>query len=51
MTAKEFVDKLKGNGIKANEFGEYKVRMVTHYDVTREDIDYAIDVTARIVKG
>lgn len=50
-TAKEIVDEFKTNGIKVNAFGEYKIRMVTHYGVTREDIDYVIGVTARIIKG
>lgn len=50
-TATVFGEQLRSAGIKVNEFGEYKIRMVTHYGVNRSDIDYALAVTARIVKG
>jgi threonine aldolase len=47
MKAAEFIDELKGNNIKASEYGKYLVRLVTHKDVSRADIDYAVGVLAR----
>ncbi|EAX46397.1 Threonine aldolase [Thermosinus carboxydivorans Nor1] len=51
VTANTFVAKLRERGIKVNAFGEYKIRMVTHYGVTREDIRYTVDILAKLVKG
>ena len=48
-TAKVFADQLRSGGIKVNEFGEYKIRMVTHYGISRKDIDYTLAVVARII--
>jgi threonine aldolase len=39
LTAEEVVNLLKDNGILVGAMGEYKVRFVTHFDVTREDMD------------
>ena len=50
-TAKVFADQLRSGGIKVNEFGEYKIRMVTHYGISRKDIDYTLAVVARIIAG
>ncbi len=43
MKAAEFIDELKGSNIKASEYGKYLVRLVTHKDVSRADIDYAVE--------
>jgi threonine aldolase len=48
--APEFVSKLKEQGIKANAFGDTRVRMVLHYGVSREDIDYTAGVLAKLRK-
>jgi threonine aldolase len=48
MKAAEFIDELKGSNIKASEYGKYLVRLVTHKDVSRADIDYAVGVLARL---
>jgi threonine aldolase len=48
MKAAEFIDELKGNNIKASEYGKYLVRLVTHKDVSRAQIDYAVGVLARL---
>ena len=48
MKAAEFIEELKGDNIKASEYGKYLVRLVTHKDVSRADIDYAVSVLARL---
>ncbi len=49
-TAPEFVARLKEEGVKANAFGDRRVRMVTHFGVERVDIDYTVDVLAKLKK-
>ncbi|MDQ0207751.1 low-specificity L-threonine aldolase [Alkalicoccobacillus murimartini] len=46
LTSKQFVDLLKENGILANAFAPTIVRLVTHYDVSKE----AIEQTANVLK-
>ena len=48
MKAAEFIDGLKASNIKASEYGKYLVRLVTHKDVSRADIDYAVGVLAKL---
>lgn len=48
LKAAEFIEKLNTTGVKANAFGEYRVRMVTHYGIERDDIDYVAGVLAKI---
>lgn len=50
IKAEEFVTLLRQYGIKANAFGEYKVRFVTHYGIERDDIQHTIDVVSSLVK-
>lgn len=50
-TAAEVAARLAEQGIKASQFGEYKIRMVTHHGITKEDIQYTIDVMSQLVKG
>lgn len=50
IKAEEFVLTLSQNGIKANAFGEYRVRFVTHYGIEQDDVNYTIDVISRLVK-
>jgi threonine aldolase len=38
----EFIDKLKNDGILAIPFGKGRVRMVTHLDVSIEDVEKVI---------
>lgn len=42
FTAKEFVGKLKEAGILAIPYGPYTVRLTTHHDVDREDMEEVI---------
>ncbi|MFN0170125.1 MAG: threonine aldolase family protein [Bryobacteraceae bacterium] len=48
MSAVEFVKHLAGRGVKLNPFGDYRVRAVTHYDVTREQVGEAVGVIAEM---
>jgi threonine aldolase len=48
-TSAEIVSQLKENGILAIPFGK-AIRMVTHYDVSREDIDKTVGVLSQILK-
>ncbi|WP_026906754.1 low-specificity L-threonine aldolase [Paucisalibacillus globulus] len=48
-TPETFVDALKSKGILAGVFGLDTVRFVTHYDVSREDIDKALIAIQAIV--
>ena len=43
LTAEQFTARLLTQGIKASVYGEYTVRMVTHYGITRDDIDFIRD--------
>ena len=47
MTAFDFLDKLKENGIAAANFGPQTIRFVTHLDFTEE----MLDETVRVLKG
>ncbi|MDF2501731.1 MAG: L-threonine aldolase [Anaerosporomusa subterranea] len=46
----QFVRDLNARGVKANQFGAAKVRMVTHQGISRDDVDYAISVLAELAK-
>lgn len=48
ITASQVVEKLGQDGIRVSQFGEYKVRMVTHHGLTAEDIQYTIDILSQI---
>ncbi|HEY3424476.1 MAG TPA: threonine aldolase, partial [Negativicutes bacterium] len=51
MTAADMIAKLNQYGVKASQFGDNKLRMVTHQGITKADIDYVLDVLARSIKG
>ncbi|WP_027365759.1 low-specificity L-threonine aldolase [Desulfotruncus alcoholivorax] len=48
MTSDEFVSVLEERGVLAITFGPTLVRLVTHRDVSREDVEYAIEVINNI---
>lgn len=50
QTARDFAGCLGTAGVIVNEFGEGKIRLVTHYGISRQDIDYALTQTAQILK-
>lgn len=47
MKAAEFMQELRAHSIRANEYGKYHVRLVTHKDVLRPQIEYAIDILTK----
>jgi threonine aldolase len=51
MTTEDMVTKLNQYGVKVSQFGDNKLRMVTHHGITKADIEYTLDVLARIIKG
>jgi len=49
MSAKELTTRLFENGIKANAYGE-KIRLVTHKDISRQDIQTTLSVMWKILR-
>jgi threonine aldolase len=50
LPIEQFVADLNARGVKANQFGAAKVRMVTHHGISREDVEYAISVLTMLAK-
>lgn len=50
FTSDEFSSRLKEQGVLANGFGNGLVRFVTHFDVTKEDIDKALKGISAILR-
>src|SRR5450756_1077959 len=46
MARAQFVKALDDRGVKVSTAGKTRLRMITHYGITREDVEYA----ARVVK-
>ncbi len=51
MTAAAFTEALLAEGVRMGAVGRYRVRAVTHLDVTRQDIERAIQAVHRVVLG
>ncbi|MFB6304491.1 MAG: low specificity L-threonine aldolase [Haloferacaceae archaeon] len=51
MTASEFVAACEDRGVAGGAFGDYVTRFCTHLDVSREDVDAAVDRVADAVAG
>jgi threonine aldolase len=51
MTAAAFTKALLAEGVRMGAVGRYRVRAVTHLDVTRQDIERAIQAVRRVVLG
>ncbi len=49
MTAQDFTQALLREGVRMGAVGRYRVRAVTHLDVTRQDIERAIAAVHRVV--
>jgi len=43
MSAREYIGTLRERGVLASPFGPTLVRFVTHLDVSREDVEYAVE--------
>ncbi|MDR3563715.1 MAG: low specificity L-threonine aldolase [Negativicutes bacterium] len=48
LTAARFLELLGEHGIRANEAGKHQIRLVTHHDISSENIDYVIGIFARL---
>jgi threonine aldolase len=48
MTGKELSAKLRERGVLSNAVGPYRMRMLTHFDVTREECERAMEVVAEV---
>lgn len=46
--AAHFAAQLAERGVKASVFGQYRLRFVTHYGISRADIDYTLEVLAAL---
>ncbi|MCS7367885.1 MAG: aminotransferase class I/II-fold pyridoxal phosphate-dependent enzyme [archaeon YNP-WB-062] len=49
ISAKVFVEALAKRGVKCGAIGPRKIRMVTHYGITSEDIDYALKAVKAVI--
>ena len=50
LLVQDFVSRLKVQGILANAQGAHSIRFVTHYQVSRRDVDKVLQVVAQILK-
>jgi threonine aldolase len=50
LSVMELVDALQKEGVRMLAAGPRTIRAVTHYEVTSEDIDHALKVTARVMR-
>ena len=51
MTTAQFSAELKSRGVLANGVNAREMRMVTHYDVSREQIERTLQIVREILKG
>jgi threonine aldolase len=51
MTAAQFVDKLGNKGLLANATEPYVIRLVTHKDISRADLEKALPIIAAVAAG
>lgn len=51
MTGKELSAKLRERGVLSNAVGQYRMRMLTHFDVTREQCERAMEVMSEVCAG
>ena len=49
MTGKEVSAKLKERGVLSNAISEYQLRMLTHFDVNREQCERAMEVMSEVL--
>lgn len=47
----EFLNEARKHGILFHRTGTHRFRLVTHYGIVKEDVDYALSVFARIMAG
>ena len=51
MTGREVSTKLRERGVLSNAVAPYRMRMLTHYDVTRGQCEHAMEVMAEVCAG
>ena len=51
LDADNFVAALRGEGLLINSMGGRIIRFVTHYDVSRDDMDAALGIIRRVAEG
>jgi threonine aldolase len=49
MSADAFADAIHGEGVRVSAMSDTMVRMVTHLDVSAEDVETAVEAVARVV--
>ena len=50
MTVEELVNKLEEQGVRMLPVGPGRIRAVTHYHITSDDIDYALGAFSKVLK-
>lgn len=50
MTAAELVNRLNEEGVRMSASGPQRLRAVTHYHISSEDIDYTLNAFAKVLK-
>lgn len=50
MTPQEFVQRIDAAGVRMLPLGPQRIRAVTHYHITSEDIDQALGVISKVMK-
>lgn len=50
MTPADLVNRLEANGVRMLPIGPHRLRAVTHYHITSDDIDYTLGVFSKILK-
>jgi threonine aldolase len=51
MDAKKFVNDLGKIGVRVNPPTGRRIRMVTHYGITREDIEYTVESVREVIEA
>ena len=51
MTASQVTEAMKKNGVLTHAFGKAHIRLVTHLDVSREDIERALEAFKKVLRA
>jgi threonine aldolase len=51
MTAQQFCERLREEGVLMSASGSGRIRAVTHYGIEREDVEHALQVMRRVMTG
>ena len=50
MTVEELVKKMEAQGVRMLPVGQGRIRAVTHYHISSDDIDYALTAFSKVLK-